>query len=152
MKELDLAKELHNELDSEYAKKLFRAASRNHVKAIAKYNRLRQLNDGAYFLIIFGTFERLITDRADAAVKRRTNKPSYYQRRAWETFMSGAKVQANFLNRVRLLLDQRLPSFNTITSYYTVRNELAHEGLTTKVFNIQTVVADLKNALGQMQK
>src|SRR5262245_53693367 len=111
MKELDFAHKLHNELDAEYARKLFRATSLSQTKAIQRYTELRRINDGAYFLIIFGTFEKLITDKADAAVRARTGKSPFHLRRAWETLQDGSKLQAHFLNRVRILLDQRLATF-----------------------------------------
>jgi hypothetical protein len=111
MKELRLALELHSQLDSEYAKRLFRATSRNQAKAVSRYTELRRLNDGAYFIIIFGTFERYVTDRARGAIKARGNKPQYRHRRAWETLLDGRIV---FLNRVRLLLDQRLTIYPLI--------------------------------------
>jgi hypothetical protein len=151
MKELSFARELHAQLDSEYARRLFRALTRNHTKAIARYTELRRINDGAYFLIIFSTFERYITDRADLAVKARTGKPNYRHRRAWETLLNGAKLQANFLNRVRVVLDQQSPAFTSIKGYYEVRNELSHRGVTANVFSISNVVMDLESAIKLMR-
>lgn len=151
MKELSFAHELHARLDGEYATKLFRAVARSHTKAIARYTELRRINDGAYFLIIFGSFERYITDRADLAVKARTNKPLYHQRRAWETLLNGSKLQTPFLNRVRVLLDQQQTEFSKIKDYYEVRNDLAHGGVTAKIFSIPTVVMDLKAAIKEMK-
>lgn len=98
MKELTLVSQAHAQLDGEYARRLFRAIARNHTQAEARYAELRRINDGAYFLIIFGTFERYIADRADFTVKVRTSKPKYHQRRAWETFLNGPRLQATFLN------------------------------------------------------
>ena len=72
MKELTLVSQAHAQLDGEYARRLFRAIARNHTQAEARYAELRRINDGAYFLIIFGTFERYIADRADFTVKVRT--------------------------------------------------------------------------------
>lgn len=151
MKELDLARSLHDELDSEYNRKLFRAVFNNHTKAIARYNEIRRINDAAYFLIVFGTFERYITDKADRVVKARTNKPLFKSRRAWETLLNSGKLNASFLNRVRILVDQQGHVFTRISSYYGVRNDLAHTGATTKVFSIPAVVSDLKAALKQMK-
>jgi hypothetical protein len=151
MKEFDLARELHYELDAEYNKKLFRAVTRSQTKAIKRYTEIRRINDGAYFLIIFGTFERYVTQRADTAVKARTNKPLYKSRRAWDTLLQGPKLNASFLNRVRVLIDQQGPVFSSLASYYSVRNDLAHSGVTTKVFSIPAVVADLKNAVKHMK-
>jgi hypothetical protein len=151
MRELDLARQLHSELDIEYGKRLFRATARNHQRAIAKYKEIRRINDGAYFLIIFGTFERYVTDKADVAVKARTSKPLYKTRRAWETLVDGTKLRATFLNRVRVLLDQTSPIFQSIPDYYKVRNDLAHEGATTKIFSIPIVVNELKAAVTSMK-
>jgi hypothetical protein len=148
MKEFDLARELHYELDTEYNKRLFRAVTRSQTKAIKRYTEIRRINDGAYFLIIFGTFERYVTERADTAVKARTNKPLYKSRRAWDTFLQG---RTSFLNRVRVLIDQQGPVFASLANYYSVRNDLAHSGITTKVFSIPAVVADLKNAVKHMK-
>jgi len=151
MKELELARELHDQLDSEIARKLFRAISQGHARAIRRYEELRRINDGAYFLIIFATFERYINDRADVAVKARARKAAYHHRRAWETLLNSGKVNASFLNRVRLVLDQRTPDFGKVQSYYSVRNDLSHEGITSKVFSIPAVVADLR-AVAKLMK
>ncbi|TPK32474.1 hypothetical protein FJ492_27510 [Mesorhizobium sp. B2-5-4] len=151
MRELILASQLHAQLDTDYARKLFRSTVRNHQHAIARYTELRRINDGAYFLIIFGTFERYITDRADTAVKARAGKPLFRHRRAWETLLNGTKLQTSFLNRVRVLLDMRSQNFTKIADYYAVRNDLAHEGITAKVFSIPTVVADLQTAINSLR-
>jgi hypothetical protein len=146
MKELDHARQLHGQLDTIYAARLFRATVLNQTKAIQKNAEYRRINDGAYFLMIFGTFERYVTNRADVAVRIRANKLLYHHRRAWETLLKGSRLSATFLNRVRVLLDQRSPHFVKIQGYYTVRNELAHSGLTQIVFSIPTLVSDLKSA------
>jgi hypothetical protein len=111
------------------------------VKATARYTELRRINDGAYFLIIFATFEKMITGLADKAVQSRRAKPKYSQRRAWETINAPA-----FRNRIKLVLDQNSGHYAKLISYYDVRNDLAHEGATLKTFSIPTVVADLKSA------
>ena len=152
MKELDLAQRSHNELDREYARRLYRATVRNHLAAIKRYTDLRRMNDGAYFLVIFGTFERYVTDRAATAVGLRTAKPSYQHRRAWETLWEGSKLKATFLNRVRILLDQKSANFATLKNYYDVRNDLAHTGTTATIFSIPNVVSDLKQVVKSMKK
>ena len=152
MKELTLARKLHSELDSAYSRRLFRAIGRNQVAAIARITELRRINDGAYFLIIFGTFERYVTDRAEAAITARAGRPHYHQRRAWETLIVNNKVQATFLNRVRVLIDQQSPEFGRVAEYYRVRNDLAHEGATSKIFSIPNVVSDLKSAARVMKR
>jgi hypothetical protein len=152
MQELTVAGKLHAELDTQYARRLFRAVARNQTAAIDRINELRRINDGAYFLIIFGTFERYITERADTAVKLRLSRPYYYQRRAWETLMKGSKFDTTFLNRVRIVIDQGSPEFNLVDKYYKVRNDLAHEGVTTKIFSIPNVVSELKSTTRVMKR
>jgi hypothetical protein len=144
VKELSLARELHAQLDKEYATRLFRAITRGQTRAIARNTELRRINDGAYFLIIFGTFERYVTDRADSVVKTRTSKAIYRHRRAWETLLDGAKLKTTFLNRVRVLIDQQSLTFAKVKDYYEVRNDLAHRGVTSNVFSIPNVIADLE--------
>jgi hypothetical protein len=151
MKELELARLWHDQLDSEYAKRLFRATSRGQVAAIRRFQELRRINDGAYFLIIFGTFERYVTEKAEVAVKARTKKSDYRHRRAWETLLNQGKLNTSFLNRVRVVLDQQSQDFGRIRRYYDVRNDLAHEGVTQKLFNIPGVVSDLRAAIRQMK-
>jgi hypothetical protein len=152
MKEFDAAESLHNELDSGYAVKLFHATSNNKRKEIAKYTEMRRTTDAAYFLLIFGTFERYLTGKADAAVQLRVKKAQYRSRRAWDTLLKGSKFNTAFLNRARVVLDQQGPDFQNIQRYYGVRNDLAHEGATTKLFSIASVVADLKSALKQAKR
>lgn len=118
------------------------------MKAVAKFTELRRINDRAYFLIIFAAFERIVTDLAEAAVRLRTSKPAYHQRRAWDAISS----RPHFKDKVRLVLDQRTPQFTAITNYYEVRNQLAHKGATSITFSIPNVVADLKAARKCMKR
>jgi len=151
MKELDLARRLHDELDNEYAKKLFNALAKGHTRAIKTFEELRRINDGAYFLIVFATFERQVNDRAIVAVRKRALRPHYRLRRAWETLLDGNKLKTSFMNKVRLILDKTSADFVKVQDYYKVRNDLAHTGVTNKIFNIPGVVSDLKAATRQMK-
>src|SRR5262245_2345151 len=152
MKELELAEELHRELDGDYARRMFRAIKLGHRKAEASYAERRRINDAAYVLVVFGTFERAVTERAEIAVKMRAKRPAFQARRAWETLLNGNELTANFLNRVRVVLDQQSQEFAKVQQYYKVRNDLAHEGITTKKFSITAVVSDLQLALRCMKK
>lgn len=148
MKQLEMAQQLHQELDSQYAARLFKASANGWAKAVTRFTELRRINDGAYFLIIFAAFERVITDFAETAIRVRSSRPAYHQRRAWDTISN----RPHFKDKVRLVLDQRTAQFATITNYYEVRNQLAHKGVTTITFSIPNVVADLKAARKSMKK
>lgn len=148
MKQLDTALSLHQEIDNQYAAQLRKASVRGQLKAVAKYRHLRQINDGAYFVIIFATFEKEVTHLAKAAVQSRSAKAAYRNRRAWETIPG----KPQFKDRVRLVLDQKNPAFNKIETYYDVRNDLAHKGATARPFSIPNVVADLKAARKAMRR
>lgn len=151
MKELDLAERAHAELDAEYARKEFRASSRGQINAEQRYQELRRINDSAYFLVIFGTFERYITQRAETAALARTGKQLYRHRRAWDTLIVDGEISTSFLNRVRVILDANSAEFGKIKGYYKVRNDLAHEGITARTFSVPSVVTDLRQAWRKMK-
>jgi hypothetical protein len=49
-------------------------------------------------------------------------------------------------------MDQKLATFAKVQEYYKVRNDLAHQGVTSKVFSIPVLVSDLKTIIKQMKK
>jgi hypothetical protein len=51
-----------------------------------------------------------------------------------------------------VLIDQQSPEFGRVAEYYRVRNDLAHEGVTSKIFSIPNVVSDLKSAARVMKR
>lgn len=153
MKQLDLAQKLHSDVDGDYGSKVFRALARNQSKAVSRHLEARRINDSAYFLIIFSCFESYVTTCADAAVRRRANRPNFKHRRAWDTFgFKRQKLNTHFLSKVKLILDHQSPEFAKIKTYYDVRNDLAHEGTTNVPFSIPIVVSDIKAAIRKMKR
>jgi hypothetical protein len=126
------------------------AQSKGHVRIAQSHADLRKANDRAYFLLIFAHFEAVLTRRASTLIIRRQAAASWTGRRGWDVLNANAD-KIPFRNRLSYCLDRSSADWTKVSNYYTVRNDLAHEGSTNSPFVIPIVATDLRQIASRLK-
>lgn len=109
---------------------------------------VEQVNDSAYFFMLFARFEHLVTEfaLARAAVGRQSSVPA--DRRVW-TVIDVRKM--DFLRRLALLTDKGSPDYATVKELYEDRNAIAHGSLIETKPNVKVIAAKLSGILSRLE-
>lgn len=141
----------YNAIDKQLAGLESEAARRSFHRKKASYQKRRELNDQAYFLLMFAQFEYLVNDAATRLITRKKALSSWERKRAWYILLQrGEKINnIPFLKRVALLLDKGDRRFALITQYYRDRNLMAHGELPSTSAPMVKIIGDLR-AISQL--
>lgn len=94
------------------------------------------------FVVLFGQFERHVTQTFETARDKRAESADWRSRRGWDVpALSDRRV--TFETKLALVLDRRSPAYRRVMRAYALRNHLAHGGMTEPVGSIEEFVEDL---------
>jgi hypothetical protein len=96
------------------------SAKRNH------WAEIRDVNDQAYFALIFAQFEDEVNKMFTALVNKMKARPLWSNRRAWDVIDVKNLERFAFMNRVALLSEKGQKDYNTVNSYYRTRCDIDH--------------------------
>ena len=88
-----------------------------------KWARLRDLNDHAYFMMMFACFEDHVSDLCNRLVADKRNLASWRQRRLWD---SVDVDRLHFMRKVALLVDRGSGDYAKVAGLYGTRCDIAH--------------------------
>lgn len=138
--------DIYAEINSRYAALELQARARGFTRLENKILKKRKLNDQAYFLFMFTRLEDRISSRATVLIDKKCLQISNYQnKRVWD--MLKLKNDAHRLplkDKTSLLVPFGGADYTLISSYYALRNTIAHGG-TVAAINISTVLIDMQN-------
>jgi hypothetical protein len=145
---------IYSEIDQIYSSLEIRARSRGFNRKEARYARIRQLNDQAYFLFMFTRLEDRVRSLSDHLIDdKMTLLSDWKSKRSWEIIQKQKKNDTlHFMNRVGLLTEKGRADYNLIRQYYDQRNNIGHGGAFTITISIPTVIADLKRLYRDLQR
>lgn len=124
---------------------VLRAAAARTSRSIEKWRRLQELNDFAYFALMFAQFEDHVNREVTRLVKRRLADPRWGHRRLWDAIDLNRLDRTPFMNRIALLLDRGTADYALVKRYYQTRCKIDH-GATAGVSGVMipNLVADLR--------
>jgi len=121
VKRLTLLRNSYIESDGRIAEKRFGALTPGSQD---KWNKIKDLNDQAYFMMIFAQFEDRINEYVKDLVEKKNLASSWRKKRAW-TIIDADRL--SFMQKVALLTPKGASEYNRIHHlYYDVRNRIAH--------------------------
>lgn len=113
------------------------ALSQKETSARASANRdrwglKRQLNDQAYFIMLFAQLEDHINRLCLQLINRQKGLANWGTRRSWDIIDTNNFVERfPFMNKVALLTDKRTASYGNIKRLYQIRCNIAHGNIAT---------------------
>lgn len=105
------------------------------------FNREKEVNDHAYFCLLFFQFEDFIKTSFASLVRSRLNRASGADQVAWER-VGGQRL--DILSMIRFLLPDDSAAYGRIKDLYSKRNKIAHEAVLSASVDMTAVPDDLE--------
>lgn len=112
----------------------------------------RQINDCAYFVLLFAQFEDEVNRLCGDLVRVRQTTGDWNERRAWQIIDAGRIQSLPFLSRVALLTEKGGNAFNRVRELYAIRNEIMHSGTTERQLEIERFAGELTDIARALQE
>jgi hypothetical protein len=88
-----------------------------------RWAQIRDVNNQAYFMLMFAQFEAMVREAARALVNSRSNGARGLNRNAWR-MIDVARI--SFMDKVALLTDRGGSDYASVRLLYHRRNDIAH--------------------------
>lgn len=142
MQKLPQIKAAYDWMIKEYDEQVKQATAAGSQAPIVRLESYRDSLERGVFVMLFGQFEREVTERFRSERESRKNNRDWRIRRGWDVPALGAKT-VPFLTKLALLMDKEGRNFSKISAAYERRNHCAHGGTTDPVGSIDQFVEDL---------
>ncbi|MCX7046202.1 MAG: hypothetical protein NTX50_12045 [Candidatus Sumerlaeota bacterium] len=119
-----------------------------------QWTRKRELNNYAYFILLFTQLEDHINEECRKLIVRKSAAGTWRGKRLWDSI---ELENLNFKQRVALLAEKGGTDFNKITEYYKVRCEIAHGDSSPRrtfrgrLIHIPTIFGDMTDFLKRLR-
>lgn len=118
------------------------AVAAGNAPAVDQLGEKRDVLERGVFVILFGQFEKSVTEYFEQARDARATNPDWTARRGWDV-PAYAIQRVPFETMLSLVIDKRNPSYGRILQAYARRNHCAHGGTNEPVGSIDLFVNDL---------
>jgi hypothetical protein len=120
--------------------------------SIARWNKKRQLNDQAYFIMLFAQLEDKINRLCVSLITKKKGLAKWGMRRSWDVIEHADIDRFPFKKRVALLVEKGTTDYNDIKDYYDIRNDIAHGNVSAVgTIIITTVAAHIKEISSRLR-
>ena len=102
---------------------LGKEAAAKSTRDRSRWERRRDVNDQAFFVMLFACFEDRVADVCERLVSRSRAKRLWKQRRVWDTIDLDRMV---FLRKAALLLEKGTQQYQEVQQLYDTRCKIAH--------------------------
>ena len=103
---------------------------------------LRQLNEQAYFVVLFAQLEQHVGDECRKLIDRKRASSDWEKRRAWEVV---DRNQIPLMQKVALLTRSGGTDYNSIHAMYATRNAIAHgHSASAQTVNVRLAAIELR--------
>lgn len=109
------------------------------------WQHLRHVNNQSHYVTMLASFEDYVNRTLDKCLAKQTlTGKTWPRRRAWEVLRSVSERSLPFMSRIAVLSEKGGNEFNTISRYYSIRNDIAHGQFSSvPPLAIPSVYADL---------
>lgn len=138
--------EIYKSIDNQYASIELQARSRGHFRKEAAQQKIRELNDQAYFLFMFSRLEeRIKTLSTDIIDNRCNNTVNYRNQRVWRMIKQRNDNQRlDLMERASLITVFNGADYQQIHRYKTQRDAIAH-GRNVQITNMNIIISDMSS-------
>jgi len=112
------------------------------AKGRRRLQRMREINDQAYFVMLFAQLEERIKDQCERLIARKKGLAKWTSRRLWDAVDVD---KLSFKQLLALLAEKGGADFNKVSNYYLDRCKIAHgEVLSSWSVSIPSVVVEFQ--------
>jgi len=112
------------------------------TQALDRLDEKRDVFERGVFLMLFGQFEKLVTEYFEQARDARATNPDWTTRRGWD-IPTYRDRRVPFETKLTLVLNEREPFHRKVLQAYSLRNHCAHGGSSQPIGSIDQFVNDL---------
>lgn len=113
----------------------------------------RQINDQAYFLLLFAQLDDLVTGRVKAQIEAGRRVPEWRERRLWDALDAKRAVKdIPFKVRLALVIDQQRSEYRDAIALFDIRNSIAHGSALDSAVSINTAINQLQAIASLIQE
>ena len=112
------------------------------LQAAARLDETRDPLERGIFVLLFGPFEKEVTECFNDAVMARATNPDWTRRRGWDIPSYNSR-RIPFETKLALVLDQQSAAHRQVMDAYARRNHCAHGGSSLPAGSIDQFVQDL---------
>lgn len=113
----------YGEADDRLRERQDRARS---VRGQERWAKLRDIDDQAYFVMLFACFEDRVNELCERLVRKKQSQRSWRHRRLWDHLKPKELDRVPFKRRTALLIDKGSTHYRTASSLYDTRCQIAH--------------------------
>ncbi len=139
--------------DNGFATEIEREREAGRIEIAAELERLRRLNDQAYFVLIVAEFEQYVSDLALRRVED-GRRGQYGDRRVcsvlWQRIGEDI-TKLSFLDRVALLMDKGRFELAELNKLYRTRSEIAHGRALSAVVDVPNTARTVERIASLLQ-
>ena len=146
MKELPAIEATYDKLADILDDELQKAEQRPDYHAANRIKEKQQVNDSAYFLLVWGQLEARVNEIAEKAIRKRRADARWEYRRAWDGLNPDDMRRIRFEDRLAIVLDRQAgkgSSFNQAIRLYGERNRVAHGTSLAQGIDVPTIIAQV---------
>jgi hypothetical protein len=151
MRQVPQIKAAYDWMVTAYEAEVSKAMATGNTQAVDRLDETRDALERGVFVMLFGQFEKAVTEYFEQARDARANNPDWTSRRGWDV-PAYKDRRVPFETKLALVLDQRGPSKMKVLQAYNVRNHCAHGGSSQPVGSIDQFVNDLYTWLALLRK
>ncbi len=115
---------------------------------VSHARRMEQVNDSAYFFMLFARFEDQVVTLSKQLVDQKRTTSSGAEKRPWDVINPDSLT---FLNRVALLTDKGGSDYRDVQTLYLDRNRIGHGHLLETKPNVPVIAAKLSGILSRLE-
>ena len=113
--------------------------------------RLKQVNNGAYFMLVFARFESTVNELVKKKFQDALIVPAHSMDPARDKIILGIHRRLPFMERMALLLDQSSSEYEAVRKLYAERNAIAHHGTPHTDVNVRETSSRLLAIAAKLQ-
>ena len=153
MRELPAIEATYTAIASKLDDRLDEARQRGDQQAVEWIGKQQQINDSAYFILVWGQLEFRINEACAEAIRKRVHDNDWAVRRAWDLF-NPDDLRVKFEDRAALVLDRAGPSktgYRRTMHYYGQRNRIAHGTSLATGIDVPFVISEIYQIISEIQ-
>lgn len=145
MKELGAIETTYTTIAANLDRELDGAREAANAQKIEWLEKQRQINDSAYFILVWGQLEAKINEACEAAIRTMLASNDWKQRRAWDAY-NPDDLRIRFEDRAALVLDRTNGAgtgYRKTMNFYGERNRVAHGKSLATGIDVPFVISEI---------
>ncbi|MBA3447011.1 MAG: hypothetical protein H0T56_05295 [Pseudaminobacter sp.] len=153
MKELPAIEKTYTLIATDLDRELDEARVQGNQQGIEWLENQRQINDSAYFILVWGQLEARINELCETAIRSRVDSTDWDRRRAWDAY-NPDDLRIKFEDKAALVLDRTNTAgtgYRKTMNFYGQRNRVAHGKSLATGIDVPFFISEVYQIISEMR-